>query len=97
MKNWNQLAGSGPVPWRQAPTLFNTSMSRPELQPRAPHDASTSMDRFGVGERYSISSMDNRRIEDFSNRFMNGNVKLGAVEKLENGIAGIAFHTLMIM
>ncbi|XP_030469481.1 B3 domain-containing protein Os07g0563300-like isoform X2 [Syzygium oleosum] len=88
VKNWNQLAGSGPVPWRQAPTLFNTSMSRPELQPRAPHDASTSMDRFGVGERYSISSMDNRRIEDFSNRFMNGNVKLGAVEKLENGIAG---------
>ncbi|XP_048132410.1 B3 domain-containing protein Os07g0563300-like [Rhodamnia argentea] len=87
VKNWNQLAGSGPVPWRQAPTLFNTSISRPELQPRAPHDASTSIDRFGVGERYSIS-MDNRRIEDFSNRFMNGNMKLGAVEKLENGIAG---------
>ncbi|KAF8029696.1 hypothetical protein BT93_E2199 [Corymbia citriodora subsp. variegata] len=87
VKNWNQLAGSGPVPWKQAPTLFNTSVSRPELQPRPPHDVSTSIDRFGV-ERYSISSMDNRRIEDFSNRFMNGNMKLGAVEKLENGIAG---------
>ncbi|XP_071697468.1 B3 domain-containing protein Os07g0563300 isoform X2 [Rutidosis leptorrhynchoides] len=32
-KNWRSIAGSGPVPWRQAPSLFNVSKSQPELQP----------------------------------------------------------------
>ncbi|KAL1365057.1 hypothetical protein HN51_013165 [Arachis hypogaea] len=30
--NWNQLAGSGPVPWKQAPSLYN-SVSSSNLQP----------------------------------------------------------------
>ncbi|KAI7738171.1 LOW QUALITY PROTEIN: hypothetical protein M8C21_007554 [Ambrosia artemisiifolia] len=31
-KSWRSIAGSGPVPWRQAPSLFNASKGQPELQ-----------------------------------------------------------------
>ncbi|KAI4371092.1 hypothetical protein MLD38_019362 [Melastoma candidum] len=84
-KGWNQLAGSGPVPWRQAPTLFNTSVTRPELQQRA--STPFEVDPIKVGDR-RIASLDGKRIEDYSERFMNGIIKLGAADKFENGSAG---------
>ncbi|KAI7738170.1 LOW QUALITY PROTEIN: hypothetical protein M8C21_007553 [Ambrosia artemisiifolia] len=31
-KSWRSIAGSGPVPWRQAPSLLNASKGQPELQ-----------------------------------------------------------------
>lgn len=90
------MAGSGPVPWRQAPSLFNTSVTRPEVQPRASTpfevDASTSTDRLVTSERrVASSSIDNKRRKEYSDRFMNGIIKLGAVESFENGSAGIDF------
>ncbi|KAI3800354.1 hypothetical protein L1987_28444 [Smallanthus sonchifolius] len=30
--NWRYIAGSGPVPWRQAPSLFNSSKDQHEVQ-----------------------------------------------------------------
>nr|XP_043623008.1 B3 domain-containing transcription factor VAL3-like isoform X2 [Erigeron canadensis] len=31
-RNWRSIAGSGPVPWRQAPVIFNTFKGQPESQ-----------------------------------------------------------------
>lgn len=78
----NQLAGSGPVPWRQAPTLFNSCISRPDLQPRSPYevDGLVISDRLIPRERYTPV--------DFSERLSNGNMKHGPIENFENGNAG---------
>lgn len=65
-------------------------MARSELQPRPPYDidSSTGGDRFIGSEKYSASSLDCKKIEDFSDRFINPNVQLSTVEKHENGTAG---------
>uniref|UniRef100_A0A5B7A1Y2 TF-B3 domain-containing protein n=1 Tax=Davidia involucrata TaxID=16924 RepID=A0A5B7A1Y2_DAVIN len=90
-KNWSQIAGSGPVPWRQAPSLFNNSTAQSELHPRMPFevDIPSSIDRIIASERLSTSSLEKKKIEDLSERLMNGNLKLGVSEVLENGNAGI--------
>ncbi|XP_062160615.1 B3 domain-containing protein Os07g0563300-like isoform X2 [Alnus glutinosa] len=89
-KNWSQLAGSGPVPWRQAPSLFNSSIP-PELQSRVPYevDIASGINKLNASERLSTSSLEKKKIDDFSERLMNGNLKFGAREILENGNAGI--------
>ncbi|KAL5772538.1 hypothetical protein ACOSQ2_012462 [Xanthoceras sorbifolium] len=91
VKNWTQLAGSGPVPWRQAPSLFNSSIAQPELHQRVPYDIdlSSGIDRLNVAERLSTSPLEKRKIEDFSERLMNGALKGGSRNILENGNAGI--------
>jgi hypothetical protein len=90
IKNWSQLAGSGPVPWRQAPSLFNSSMGAAELQSRVPYevDMSSGVNKLNASERLSTSSLEKKKIEDFSERLMNGSLKFGAREMLENGNAG---------
>ncbi|OMO76549.1 hypothetical protein CCACVL1_15578 [Corchorus capsularis] len=91
-KNWSQLAGSGPVPWRQAPSLFNSSIPQPELHSSVPYevDLSTSIDRLNATERLSTPSLEKKRIEDFGERLMNGSsLKLGTRDIHENGNAGI--------
>ncbi|XWS18312.1 hypothetical protein CRYUN_Cryun32bG0033200 [Craigia yunnanensis] len=90
-KGWSQLAGSGPVPWRQAPSLFNSSIPQPELHSRVPYevDLSTGIDRLNVSDRFSTPSLEKMKIEDFSERLMNGPLKLGARDIHENGNAGI--------
>ncbi|GLT83034.1 hypothetical protein SLE2022_013470 [Rubroshorea leprosula] len=87
VKSWSQLAGSGPVPWWQAPTLFNSSASQPEFHPRVSYevDLSSGIDRIGASERPSFPSLEKRKIESFSERLMNGSLKLGTREILENG------------
>lgn len=78
----NQLAGSGPVPWRQAPTLFSSCVPRPDLQPRPSYDVDESInnDRLMPRERYNPL--------DFPERLMNGNSKHGAIERIENENTG---------
>lgn len=90
VKNWSQLAGSGPVPWRQAPTLFS-SIPPTEMHSRGPYDVdiSTAINKLNTGERIAVSSLEKRKIEDFSERLLNGNFKLGPREILENGTTGI--------
>uniref|UniRef100_A0A5B7A6I3 B3 domain-containing protein n=1 Tax=Davidia involucrata TaxID=16924 RepID=A0A5B7A6I3_DAVIN len=90
VKNWSQIAGSGPVPWRQAPSLLNSS-AQSELHPRMPFevDIPSSVDRLIASERLSASSLEKKKIEDSSERLMNGSLQLGASTVLENGNAGI--------
>ncbi|KAG6696658.1 hypothetical protein I3842_09G158800 [Carya illinoinensis] len=92
VKNWSQLAGSGPVPWRQAPSLFNSIIPPPpELQSRIPFevDMSSGINKLNSSERLSTSPLEKKKIDYFSERLMNGSLKLGAREMLENGNAGI--------
>ena len=89
-KDWSQIAGSGPVPWRQAPSLFNSSIPQPELHSRVPYevDLSTGIDRLNVSDRLSTPSLEKKKIEDFSERLMNGPLKPGTQDIHENGNAG---------
>ncbi|XP_050235779.1 B3 domain-containing protein Os07g0563300 [Mercurialis annua] len=84
VKNWTQLAGSGPVPWRQAPSLFNSSVSHCEMHPRTLYE----MDRLAAGERSYPPSLEKGRLDDFSERFINGSLKPGSRDIHEKGNAG---------
>ncbi|MCD7471983.1 hypothetical protein HAX54_012803 [Datura stramonium] len=84
-------AGSGPVPWRQAPSLFNGSAIQNELQHKAPFpDATGSIDRLCLYERPSASLPDNNRKD--SEMLMTGKLKIGVPGILENGYAGTDIH-----
>ncbi|KAJ7968470.1 B3 domain-containing protein [Quillaja saponaria] len=88
VKSWSQLAGSGPVPWKQAPSLFNSAISSPELHFRVPYevDISTGINKVNGNERLPACSLD-KKIEDFSERPMNGSLNLGAQDIIiMNGI-----------
>lgn len=95
-KNWSQLAGSGPVPWRQAPSLFNSSISSSELHERGPYDIDGSMgiNKLNAGERISVSSLEKKKVEDFSERLMKVNLAIGTPVSLENGNSGSASFTV---
>ncbi|KAJ8761370.1 hypothetical protein K2173_001500 [Erythroxylum novogranatense] len=84
VKSWCQLAGSGPVPWRQAPSLFSSSISQSELHPRMLYE----IDRLTASERLITPSMEKVKLEDVSDRLVNGNPKLGARDIVENGNEG---------
>ncbi|KAG2685272.1 hypothetical protein I3760_10G117500 [Carya illinoinensis] len=93
VKSWSHLAGSGPVPWRQAPSLFNSSIPPQELQSRVPYevDISSGTNKLNGSERLSSSPLEKKKTDDFSESLMNGSLKLGAREILENGNAGTQF------
>ncbi|OAY26100.1 B3 domain-containing protein Os07g0563300 isoform X2 [Manihot esculenta] len=84
VKSWSQLAGSGPVPWRQAPNFFSSCVPHSELHPRTLYE----IDRHNTGERSSAPYLEKGRIEDFSDRLINGGLKLGTRDLRENGNAG---------
>ncbi|RXH86081.1 hypothetical protein DVH24_017134 [Malus domestica] len=87
-KNWTQLAGSGPVPWRQAPSLFNSSIPSSELHTRVPHevDGSTGINKLNASERIFVSTLEKKKVEEFSERLMKINLTIGTQQSLENGI-----------
>ncbi|XP_023517533.1 B3 domain-containing protein Os07g0563300-like isoform X1 [Cucurbita pepo subsp. pepo] len=89
VKNWSQLAGSGPVPWRQAPSMFNSSLPSGELHHRAPYevDISAALNKLNTSERLPIS-LEKRKNEDFSERFSNGSLRQCGQDLCENGTAG---------
>lgn len=99
-KNWTQLAGSGPVPWRQAPSLFNTSISSPDLHTRVPYgiDGSMGINKLNAGERISVHPLEKKKAEDFSERLMKVNLAIGTPVTFENGNSGSAsvFRSLKI-
>ena len=92
------MAGSGPVPWRQAPSLFNSSIPASE-QSRFPYevDISGGINKLNANDRLSASPLDKKKIEDLSERLMNGNLKLGAREIFDNGNAGMCYALYWIM
>ncbi|XP_057428834.1 B3 domain-containing protein Os07g0563300-like isoform X2 [Lotus japonicus] len=81
-KSWNQLAGSGPVPWKQAPSLFNSASSS-DLVPEVPSvvDLSNSFDKIYGNERLPAPSLEKKN-EDFPGISVNWNVKLGPREMM---------------
>ncbi|XP_059659623.1 B3 domain-containing protein Os07g0563300-like isoform X2 [Cornus florida] len=89
-KNWGQIAALGSVPWRQAPSLFSTSTAQSELHPKMPFevDILSGSDRLIASEQLSSSSLEKKKIEDLSERSMNGSLKLGASAVVENMNAG---------
>ncbi|KAI9120796.1 hypothetical protein K1719_007829 [Acacia pycnantha] len=77
-KNWSQLAGSGPVPWKQAPSLFNTTSS--DRHPDVPSVVEiSSVDNIYGNERISASSLE-KKSDDLSGMSAKWNVKYGARE-----------------
>lgn len=93
VKNWNPIAGSGPVPWRQAPGLFHASTAQLELPHRMPFEVEIpgGIDRLISGELFNASSLDKKKKEDASERLMNGSLKIGASEILGSGTTGIKY------
>ncbi|XP_050371068.1 B3 domain-containing protein Os07g0563300 isoform X2 [Argentina anserina] len=89
-KNWTQLAGSGPVPWRQAPNLFNSSVSSSELHTRVPYgiDGSMGVNKLNSGERISVQPLEKKKTDDFSERLLKVNLAIGTSVSFENGNAG---------
>lgn len=88
-KGWSQLAGSGPVPWKQAPSLFNSASSS-DMIPEVPSlvELSNSFDKMYCNERLPVSALEKKN-EDLSGMSVNWNIKLGSREMmLMNGNAG---------
>ncbi|XP_065877879.1 B3 domain-containing protein Os07g0563300 [Euphorbia lathyris] len=84
VKRWSHIAGSGPVPWRQAPSLFSSSIPHSELHPRTLYE----LGRLNNDERSSSPSIKKGRIDEISERLITGSLKLATRDALENGHAG---------
>lgn len=87
-KGWNQLAGSGPVPWKQAPSLFNSASST-DLIPDVPSlaELSNSFDKMYCNERLPASALE-KKSEDYTGLPVHWNVTICPREmKLMNGNA----------
>jgi len=75
-KGWNQLAGSGPVPWKQAPSLFNSASSS-DLISDVPSlaELSSSFDKMYCNERLPASALE-KKSEDFPGLPVHWNVTI---------------------
>ncbi|XP_019162407.1 PREDICTED: B3 domain-containing transcription repressor VAL2 isoform X4 [Ipomoea nil] len=84
-RSWTPIAGSGPVPWRQAPSLFNGSVIQTKLQPKTPYgDITGSIDRLHLNERPPVSSLVNKRKEENFGSLLNRTLKSCVSGRLEN-------------
>ncbi|KAI3680637.1 hypothetical protein L6452_35410 [Arctium lappa] len=74
-KNWRSIAGSGPVPWRQAPSLFNASKVQPEFK-----SILGSIDKPLATEQLSSCSLGKSTTNDPSENLVNESWQVGASE-----------------
>ncbi|KAL0353148.1 UNVERIFIED_CONTAM: B3 domain-containing protein [Sesamum angustifolium] len=90
VKTWSAIAGSGPVPWRQAPSLFSRPDTQSNVQSRMPFeiDVSGGIDRHHICERLSNASPEMKQERSYE-RFVNGKLRFGPSETLQNGNAGL--------
>ncbi|XP_022886319.1 B3 domain-containing protein Os07g0563300-like isoform X2 [Olea europaea var. sylvestris] len=90
-RNWSAITGSGPIPWRQAPSLFNCSSFQLESQPRMAFevDMSDGIDRFRICERLSSSFLEKKEENSFG-RLIYGKLTSGPFESVEDRIAGLS-------
>lgn len=86
IKSWSRIAGSGPVPWRQAPSLFNSSSIQANVQLRMP-DVFGGIERYSLHERLSMASPENKQERPYE-RLANGKLRLGLSETIQNGNIG---------
>nr|GMC88001.1 B3 domain-containing protein Os07g0563300-like isoform X2 [Ipomoea batatas] len=90
-RSWTPIAGSGPVPWRQAPSLFNGSVIQTKLQPKTPYgDITGCIDRLHLNERPPVSSLENKRKEENSGSLLNRSLKSCVSGRLENEHTGFS-------
>ncbi|CAH9059768.1 unnamed protein product [Cuscuta europaea] len=80
-RSWTPIAGSGRVPWRQAPSLFNGGLIQPELQPKTPY-----IDLTGSTDGFHLT--DYTRKEDTSGIPLNKSLKSCVPGKPENETTG---------
>ncbi|KAL2534564.1 B3 domain-containing transcription repressor VAL2 [Abeliophyllum distichum] len=90
MRDWSTITGSGPIPWQQAPSLFNGS-SIQFVQPRTPFevDMSSAIDRFRICERLSTSFLEKKEEKSFG-RLNYGKLRSGPFETVEDRNAGLS-------
>ncbi|KAJ9565980.1 hypothetical protein OSB04_001946 [Centaurea solstitialis] len=74
-KNWRSIAGSGPVPWRQAPSLFNASKVQPEFL-----SILGSIDKPLATEQLSSRSLGKGTTNGPSEKLVNESWQVGASE-----------------
>ncbi|XP_024992693.1 B3 domain-containing protein Os07g0563300 isoform X2 [Cynara cardunculus var. scolymus] len=74
-KNWRSISGSGPVPWRQAPSLFNASKVQPEFQ-----SVLGSIDNPLATEQLSSCSLGKSTANEPSEKLVNESWQVGASE-----------------
>ncbi|XP_061367671.1 B3 domain-containing protein Os07g0563300 [Gastrolobium bilobum] len=85
-KSWNQLLRSGPVPWKEAPSLLN-SVSSSDMYPDVSSlvELSNKVDKIYGNETFPVSSLEKKN-EDLSG-ISNWSTKLGSREMmLMNGM-----------
>ncbi|XP_047954228.1 B3 domain-containing protein Os07g0563300-like isoform X1 [Salvia hispanica] len=89
MKTWSGIAASGPVPWHQAPSLFNGPSIQANDQLKMPFevDVSDGIGRYGLSERLSMASPEMKQ-ERSCARLANGKMRFGPPEILQNGNIG---------
>ncbi|CAI9755145.1 unnamed protein product [Fraxinus pennsylvanica] len=90
-RNWSTITGSGPIPWRQAPSLFNGSSIQFDSQPRMAFgdDISDGIDRFRICERLSSSFLEKKEESSFG-RLIYGKLRSGPFETVEDRNAGLS-------
>ncbi|KAK6149854.1 hypothetical protein DH2020_017379 [Rehmannia glutinosa] len=89
VKTWSSIAGSGPVPWRQAASLFNSSDIQSNAHLRMPFeiDVSGGIDRYRVCDRLSTAPPEMKQEHSYE-RLIAGKLRLGPSETLQNGNTG---------
>ncbi|KAL6573933.1 hypothetical protein OROHE_001475 [Orobanche hederae] len=89
VKTWSSIAGSGPVPWRQAPSLFNGSDIQSSVQLRTPFEivVSGGTNRNHVCDRLSTTLPEMKREHSYE-RLINEKLRIGPSETLKNGNTG---------
>ncbi|KZV51983.1 hypothetical protein F511_08593 [Dorcoceras hygrometricum] len=91
--SWNtssSFVGSGPVPWRIAPSLFKESNIQSDAHTKIPFeiDVSGGIDLFGTSERLLAGSPEKK--QEFSDeRCFNGKFRVGPFDALQNGHAAL--------
>lgn len=93
VKPWTTLAGSGPVPWRQAPSVFNGSKFQIGVQPRASSevDLSGGINKFQFCET-SYTTPAELKQESSCERLVDTKPGFGAFGGLQNGFTGSVGH-----
>ncbi|KAK1384041.1 hypothetical protein POM88_021776 [Heracleum sosnowskyi] len=81
VKNWSSIAGSGPVPWQEAPSWFNSNTIQVGLNAKMPTQAEVpcGVDGLYAHERVPVILDKNKKCES-SGRPINGSLKTGAFE-----------------
>ncbi|XP_073028626.1 B3 domain-containing protein Os07g0563300-like isoform X2 [Primulina eburnea] len=86
VKTLGSIVGSGPVPWRIAPSLFKESNIQSEAQTRMPFeiDVLGGINLFGTSERLPTASPEKKR-ELPDERCFNGKLIVGPFDTFQNG------------